>query len=109
MSTFYSELKAEFDGPVVELERICSRYWSLSPKEAKRLAGLRRLPVPAFKAGSQKSPWLVSLRTLALHLEARETEAQEKWERCQPMAPAPAPRRRSRAVAVTAPSAGTVR
>jgi hypothetical protein len=44
--------------------------------------------VPAFRIGSQKSPWLVDAHQLAEHLDAAKEQARKDWERIQQAAAA---------------------
>ncbi|MFO7189932.1 MAG: pyocin activator PrtN family protein [Pseudomonadota bacterium] len=89
---------AEFDGAAcVELEKVSEKYFGLSPEEAKRRAARdpARLPVPPFRGGSQKAPWLISLADLAAHLDSQREAARRAWEqdraaRMGHRAPAPA-------------------
>ena len=54
---------------------------SASAALAARRAAVQRLPVPAFRVGSQKAPWLVDAATLAQHLESLKAKAQADWEK----------------------------
>lgn len=58
-------LERKFNGPTVQLANICQDYLGLSPKKAAARAGHNQLPLPAYRLGSQKSPWLVQLTDLA--------------------------------------------
>jgi Pyocin activator protein PrtN len=77
----YAGLLLEFGAGTVELERVCTKYLGLKFSEAKRRAALSDLPVPAFRCGSQKAPWLVSLADLAGHLDARLAMARADWRK----------------------------
>lgn len=77
----YDGLLLEFGAGTVELERVCTKYLGLKFSEAKRRATLNDLPVPAFRCGSQKAPWLVSLADLAGHLDARLVVARADWRK----------------------------
>ncbi len=81
-STYFA-LMAEFGAGQVELVKICEKHLGLIPKEACRRAVLNKLPVPVFRTGSQKSPWLVSLEDLAAHIDTRLTVARREWEKSQ--------------------------
>jgi hypothetical protein len=67
MNPTYFGLLAEFGESEIPLERVCEKYFGLSTPKAKRRACLQQLPVPAYRAGSQKSPWLISAIDLAQH------------------------------------------
>ncbi len=81
-STYFA-LMAEFGAGQVELVKICEKYLGLIPKESCRRAVLNKLPVPVFRTGSQKSPWLVSLQDLAEHIESRLNVARRESEKSQ--------------------------
>lgn len=82
VSTFYS-LLAEFGSTDIELARVCGKYFGLTESEAKKRACMNRLPVPAYHAGSQKSPWLVSAAELASHIDTARELAAREWQKSQ--------------------------
>ncbi len=88
MKTFFA-LMAEFGTAQIPVER-CAALFGLSPKKAEEYASRQKLPVPAFRIGSQKSPWLVDAHQLAEHLDAAKEQARKDWERIQ-QAAAPQP------------------
>ena len=69
MTSTYFALLAEFGTANIPLERLAGPYFGLSPDKAAQRAARYQLPVPAFRAGSQKSPWLVSAAVLAEYLD----------------------------------------
>lgn len=73
-------LLAEFGTGQIPLDR-CAHHFGLSPDEAKRAAARQKLPVPAFRLGSQKSPWLVSAEALAKYIDTQAQAAQVEWKR----------------------------
>lgn len=79
MNTFFA-LMAEYGTAQIPVER-CAALFGLDPKEATRRAALHRLPVPAFRVGTQKSPWLVDATQLAQHLDEIKAKAQTEWEK----------------------------
>lgn len=79
MNTFFA-IMAEYQTAQIPVER-CASLFGLEPKEALRRASLQRLPVPAFRAGTQKSPWLVDAAKLAQHLDDAKAKAQQEWEK----------------------------
>jgi hypothetical protein len=79
MSPTYFGLLAEFGESEIPLDRVCRKYFGLSVSKAKRRAGLQRLPVPAYRAGSQKSPWLISAADLAKHIDDQRQSASDQW------------------------------
>ncbi len=77
-------LLAQFNGQAtVSLESICNAYFGMSIQKAAVNAQKCTLPVPAFRMSpSQKSPWLVHLSDLALHIDrCRELAAKENIHR----------------------------
>ncbi len=65
----YEALMAEHGGALVALEKVAPLL-GLSAGRATHLAGRGGLPVPAFKLGSVKSPWLVHLFDVACRVDA---------------------------------------
>lgn len=64
-------------GPTVSLDSISEQYFGLSNGTARAHATAGRLPVPAFRA-SQKSPYQVHLSDLAIYIDSKRSEAQER-------------------------------
>ena len=58
----------------VPLADVC-QWFGLSIDEAKKRAPTQQLPVPVFKLGSQKSPWMVYAQDVADYVKARHKEA----------------------------------
>ena len=81
MNTFFA-LLAEHGTAQIPLERVCSLF-GLSPKEANVRAKRQELPVPAFRVGSQQSPWLIDAGQLAAFLDAAKSKAADEWRRIQ--------------------------
>jgi hypothetical protein len=79
MNTFFS-LLAEFGTGHIPLDK-CAHIFGLGPDEAAKRANRQSLPVPAFRAGSQKSPWLVDATALASYLDQLKLEAARDWRR----------------------------
>lgn len=79
MNTYFG-LLAQFGKAEIPLEEICPMF-GYSPQEAKRRAALRNLPIPVYRAGSQKSPWLVSVADLAKYLDEQKEKARTEWEK----------------------------
>lgn len=79
----YFGLLAEFGEANIPLEKVALKYFGLKPDEAKRQAAMNKLPVAAFRAGSQKAPWLISADDLARWIDQRRATATEEWERSQ--------------------------
>lgn len=77
MNTFFA-LMAEYGTAQIPVEK-CARLFGLSPKKAEEYAGRQQLPIPAFRVGSQKSPWLVDAGQLASHLDEAKQRAHDDW------------------------------
>ncbi len=73
-------LLAEFGTGQIPVDR-CAHHFGMGAEEAKRAAARQALPVPAFRLGSQKSPWLVSADELAKHIDSKKAAAQAEWQR----------------------------
>ncbi len=72
MNTTYFGLLAEFEGKTnIPLESLSEQYFGMKPSAAKVQAGKGNLPVPAFRIGGQKTPWLVSISDLAELIDNR--------------------------------------
>lgn len=82
--TFFG-LLAEFGAAEIPLEKVAPKYFGLTPAQAKARANLQQLPVPVYRAGSQKSPWLVSASELARWLDACKAEGEKVWRKMQPL------------------------
>lgn len=77
-STFFG-LMAEFGTTQIPLALCCQAYFGCDEHHAKEKAAASRLPVPAFKIGSQKSQWFIHAADLAEHID-RQREAQtDRW------------------------------
>lgn len=73
-------LLAEFGTGHIPLER-CAHIFGLSADEAAKRANRQALPVPAFRLGTQKSPWLVDASELAAFLDSKKATAASEWRR----------------------------
>jgi hypothetical protein len=84
--TTFKRLQAEFEDNegrlvnAVPLFDVCDKYLGLSSKKAGQMANTATLALPAFRLGSQKTPWLVSLVDLAKLIDEKEAEARTDWE-----------------------------
>ncbi|WP_423385094.1 pyocin activator PrtN family protein [Dyella marensis] len=79
MNTLFS-LLAQYETAQIPLDRCCHLF-GLKPDEAAKRAGRHALPIPAFRIGTQKSPWLVDAKTLADHLDRFRDEARVEWSK----------------------------
>jgi hypothetical protein len=85
ISSTYFALMAEFGTAEIELERLCDKFFGLSQSEAKRRAARHGLPVPAHRAGGQKSGWLINAADLAAHLDKQRAIAESEWKKARTM------------------------
>ena len=67
-------LMAEFETAQVPLDK-CAYLFGMTPDEASKRAARAVLPVTAYRAGSQKSPWLVDVEDLAAYLRMQKAKA----------------------------------
>ncbi|MCG8275362.1 pyocin activator PrtN family protein [Stenotrophomonas sp. NLF4-10] len=75
-------LLAEFGTGHIPLEKCC-HHFGMKPEEANRRAARQSLPVPVFRLGSQKSPWLVAADALAGYIDEQRDEATKQWQKLQ--------------------------
>jgi hypothetical protein len=68
-------LMAEFQTAHIPLDNLCEKYFGMKRAEANRKASLQMLPVPVFRAGSNKSGYLVDLNELAKYLDEMNFKA----------------------------------
>lgn len=73
-------LMIEFEAADIPLEKVAPKYLNMSERQWKLAASLQDLPFPVFRAGSQKSPWLVNVLCLAEYLDKREADARSDWK-----------------------------
>ena len=73
-------LVAVYGSPDIRLDQ-CADLFGMSSAEASRRAKVQGLPVPVFRAGTQKSPWLVSATALASYLDRQEMAANDAWQK----------------------------
>lgn len=81
MNKTYFGLLAEFGAAELPLEAVAQKYFGMTAAMAARRAALQQLPVPVYRAGSQKSPWLVSANELANWLDACKRDAEIAWQK----------------------------
>lgn len=73
-------LLAEFGTGQIPVDRCC-HYFGLEPDNAKRAAARQQLPVPAFRLGTQKSPWVVAADKLAAYIDAKRAAGEAEWKK----------------------------
>ncbi|WP_448677219.1 pyocin activator PrtN family protein [Delftia acidovorans] len=79
MNTFFA-IMAEYETAHIPVEK-CAHLFGMSPKKACEAAGRQRLPIPTFRLGSQKSPWLIDAKKLAEYLDDQKIRAEDEWHR----------------------------
>jgi Pyocin activator protein PrtN. len=79
MNTLFA-LMAEYETVNIPLDRVCQLF-GMSPEEAAKRATRHQLPVPAYRAGTQKSPWIVDANALATYLDNKKSQAKDEWQR----------------------------
>jgi len=55
----------------------------MMPEEANKRAARQSLPIPVFRLGNQKSPWLVAADVLAAYIDGQRDEATKQWQKLQ--------------------------
>lgn len=73
-------LMAEYGAADVPLEAVADKYLQLSRRQAYAQARRQALPFPVYRAGSNKSPWMVRITDLATYLDTQRAAARAEWE-----------------------------
>jgi len=74
-TTFF--LLAQYSGRSdVPLEDVARDYLGLDARTAKDRAARGKLPFPAWRAPSQKAPWLVNISDLAVWIDRERARAE---------------------------------
>lgn len=77
-TTTVDDLKLEFGSRFPLLEDVAKKYLGFEdPSVAKKKAAAGELPFPAFKLGSNKSPWLVDIRHFADYIDRQSIDAMQ--------------------------------
>jgi len=74
-------LMAEYGTGDIPLEPVAAKYLGMDAAKAKREAARTALPFPAYRAGSQKSPWVVRVTDLAEWLDRSREQAAAEWRK----------------------------
>lgn len=75
-------LMAEFDSSMIPLSKIKDSFFGIeTDAEANRRARDHKLPVPAFRIGSQRSGYFVRAQDLAEHIDNIATEQGKTWKK----------------------------
>lgn len=81
MSNTHFALLAKFGDVNIPLEKVCKDFFGMEPKKANERACLQDLPVPAYKLGGQRSPWLIDAQKLADYIDLKKKEAENDWQK----------------------------
>lgn len=73
-------LIAEFETSQIPLSQVCEKYLGMDNRKACTEAARRKLPVPAYRCGSQKSSWIIHANDLAEHIEKKREMAKDEWK-----------------------------
>ena len=73
-------LMAEYGTTDIPLEVVAEKYLGMAARAAGNKAAKGELPFPAYRPGSQKSPWLVRITDLAAWLDAERDKAAADFE-----------------------------
>ncbi|NCC29986.1 MAG: pyocin activator protein PrtN [Gammaproteobacteria bacterium] len=68
-------LLAEYNTSDIPLAVVAAKYLGLNERVAAGKASRGELPFPAYRPGSQKSPWLVNVADLAAWLDSERAKA----------------------------------
>jgi hypothetical protein len=71
---------AEYGTAQIPIER-CAHQFGMTPAQARDAAKRQALPVPTYRLGSQKSPWIVDAAALATHIRNKRELAEAEWRR----------------------------
>ena len=73
-------LMVEFEEADIPLEKVAEKYLGMKPQQAARKAKQHELPFPTFRAGSQKSSYLVNVADLAKFIDDSRAAAEREWK-----------------------------
>ena len=80
MNTHFA-LLAKFGDVNIPLDKVCKDFFGMEPRKANERACRQDLPVPTFKLGGSRSPWLVDAIKLAEYIDRKKIEAENDWQR----------------------------
>ena len=81
MNKTYIGLVMEFESNEIKLSDCCEKYFGLSYRQASTRARHQELPVPCYRAGSQRSEWLIDGNVFAGWIDEKKKEAMEDHRR----------------------------
>ena len=71
----YATLLVEYERTVVSLSSLAEPIFGLNDERVKQLAKSGQLPLPVFKLGGPRSPWMVHLADLAKLVDIQRAAA----------------------------------
>ncbi len=81
MTNTHFALLAKFGDVNIPLEKVCKDLFGIEPKKANERACLQDLPVPTYKLGGKRSPWMIDARRLAEYIDRKKQEAENDWRK----------------------------
>lgn len=73
-------LMTEFGTAHIPVTEVGKKYFGYSETEAKRAATNNQYPFPVFRAGSNKSPWVVDAAELAAYIDQCRDKARQQYQ-----------------------------
>lgn len=74
-------LMAQYESPTIPLEEVRETYFNITSKrESDNKARNHDYPVPVFKLGGQRSPWMLHIKDLADYIDRVQREQSEVWK-----------------------------
>lgn len=74
-------LLVRFGDVNIPLDKVCKDFFGMEPKKAYERACRQDLPIPTYKLGGARSPWLVDAIKLAEYIDKKKVEAESDWQR----------------------------
>ena len=71
----YATLLVEYERTVVPLSDLAEPVFGMTEVRAKEMAKLKQLPLPVFKLGGMRSPWMVHVADLATLVDTQRAAA----------------------------------
>jgi hypothetical protein len=74
----YATLLVEHEHTMVPLSKLCEPIFGLNEERAKQLAKSDGMPLPVFRMGGLRSPWMIHLADLAELIDTQRTAAAKR-------------------------------
>lgn len=78
--TTYFALMAEFGTGHIPVVEVGKKYFGYDERKAKTAAAGNNYPFPVFRAGSNKSVWMVDAAVFAEYLDKVKAEAEKEYK-----------------------------